>query len=904
MAPVGDEADRMFRNRSLRGVVLGTVALALAAVLVPAPTAVAIPPFPIVDDTTGTPGELNEAWDRAVSGVDNPGGTYTGDGWMRLTDNRGNLATSLLWDVPFPATTGFTIDVDYRQAGGNQHCQGAAGCRTGDGMSVYLVDGAVDVSPGAFGGGLGYAGNEVTCGVVGGYMGIGLDVYGNYARPTAFADGGPGVSPSTLGIRGSGTQPCDAEASYPWIDGAPVPGLWTGVTGSTADPADVDGSLYRHLRVVVLPQGDSRVVTVYLSAPTPKEQPYGALTEVLQTDIASVPGQVDPAPTLKLGFGASTGGATNFHDIRDIRVTALADASITKSLAPGTPGRPDLPPGTFLPGDPVSFVVTATNEGPTAIGDPPDGVARVLDDLSDLPIADVAWTCTPVGDAECVTPGGTGPVVQADWVAAAGSGVQLLVTGTVAPDAPPADYANEAVVPTDFDAGTVGQDGTPVQLDGGATDPDTSNNTATLPFAVAGPLFAQTKTAAPAQVAVGQPVTYTVTVRNDGLAPGTATLLDTPPGTVAVTEATCSASADGVCTVAVADGTVTGTLGLDPGQEATFVLTGTAQAVGDATNAATVTPTTPGCATGCGGGSATAVADVLPTSLALTKSATADGLPVVVLSAGSQVDYTYEVVNTGQLPLEGLTVVETDFTGAGTLAPPTCALTRLEPGEGTTCTTTYVVQQEDVDAGGFVNAAVAEATAPASTVVTRSAEARLALPVPSRPALALTKTATVVDADADGRVSVGDTVEWRFVVANTGNATLADVAVADATAGPVTCASTTLLPAATTTCTAPGHVVTAADAARGHVRNTATASATDPLGTVVESAPSTVTVPVAAPSGPPPSPGPAPGPGSSSGPLPRTGADLAAVAGLGAAFVVAGVLLVLRRRSGGTAGTG
>ncbi len=112
----------MFRNRSLRGVVLGTVALALAAVLVPAPTAVAIPPFPIVDDTTGTPGELNEAWDRAVSGVDNPGGTYTGDGWMRLTDDHGNLATSLLWDVPFPATTGFTIDVDYRQAGGNQHC--------------------------------------------------------------------------------------------------------------------------------------------------------------------------------------------------------------------------------------------------------------------------------------------------------------------------------------------------------------------------------------------------------------------------------------------------------------------------------------------------------------------------------------------------------------------------------------------------------------------------------------------------------------------------------------------------------------------------------------------------------------------------------------------------------------
>jgi len=43
--------------------------------------------------------------------------------------------------------------------------------------------------------------------------------------------------------------------------------------GSTADPALVSGSLYRHVRIVVEPDGSGERVTVYLSSLTPKKSP-------------------------------------------------------------------------------------------------------------------------------------------------------------------------------------------------------------------------------------------------------------------------------------------------------------------------------------------------------------------------------------------------------------------------------------------------------------------------------------------------------------------------------------------------------------------------------------------------------------------------------------------------------
>ncbi|MFC4587034.1 DUF7507 domain-containing protein [Sphaerisporangium corydalis] len=105
------------------------------------------------------------------------------------------------------------------------------------------------------------------------------------------------------------------------------------------------------------------------------------------------------------------------------------------------------------------------------------------------------------------------------------------------------------------------------------------------------------------------------------------------------------------------------------------------------------------------------------------------------------------------------------------------------------------------------------------------------------PSLALLKTATVVDADGSGTAGAGDSIEWGFAVTNTGTVALTGVTVTDTKAGPVTCPSGALAPAATIACTAAPYVITLADVAGGSVRATATASGTANGGTPVTSAP-------------------------------------------------------------------
>lgn len=61
--------------------------------------------------------------------------------------------------------------------------------------------------------------------------------------------------------------------------------------GTTADPALVSGSLCRHVRIVVEPDGSGERVTVYLSSLTPKEEPFGDLEEMLQANLEDVAGQ-------------------------------------------------------------------------------------------------------------------------------------------------------------------------------------------------------------------------------------------------------------------------------------------------------------------------------------------------------------------------------------------------------------------------------------------------------------------------------------------------------------------------------------------------------------------------------------------------------------------------------------
>ncbi len=151
-------------------------------------------------------------------------------------------------------------------------------------------------------------------------------------------------------------------------------------------------------------------------------------------------------------------------------------------------------------------------------------------------------------------------------------------------------------------------------------------------------------------------------------------------------------------------------------------------------------------------------------------------------------------------------------------APVTCPVTVLAPGASTTCTATYTLTQADVDAGEVVNTATASGTPPTGPPTT--GEDTVTTPIPAAPVITVDKQAGVPTG-----ATAGSTIDYSFVVTNTGNVTLDSVSIADPKTGPVSCPVTVLAPGESTTCTAT-YTLTQADVDAGHVANTATVTGT------------------------------------------------------------------------------
>lgn len=197
-------ARRRARFASLTAV--AALVLTTAVQIVAPPTAEAIPPFPINDTVAGVPGTPNPNWTIQSNTPSANAGQYTTDGWTRLNTNGTGQTVNLLNNTAFPSNSGFQVEFDYRMAGGSQF-EG----RTGDGVSFYLVDGTATISDGGPGAGLAYANSNGGCGVDGGWLGLGLDVFGNFSQGTnTFGNFGPttavaaGLGQSSVVLRGSG----------------------------------------------------------------------------------------------------------------------------------------------------------------------------------------------------------------------------------------------------------------------------------------------------------------------------------------------------------------------------------------------------------------------------------------------------------------------------------------------------------------------------------------------------------------------------------------------------------------------------------------------------------------------------------------------------------------------------
>ncbi|MER7847843.1 LPXTG cell wall anchor domain-containing protein [Kitasatospora sp. NPDC096077] len=417
-----------------------------------------------------------------------------------------------------------------------------------------------------------------------------------------------------------------------------------------------------------------------------------------------------------------------------------------------------------------------------------------------------------------------------------GTGTAPVVTcpagaASLAPGASVTCTATYAVTQADINAGSITNTATATG-NPPSGPPVTSPPSSATVTATANPAITIVKSASPTTVsAVGQTVDYGFLVTNTG----NVTLTN-----VTVTETAFSGTGTAPVVTCPA-----GAASLAPGASvtctATYAVTQADINAGSVTNTATATGTPPsGPPVTSPPSSATVTATANP-ALTIVKSAS----PTTVSAAGQTVDYSFLVTNTGNVTLTNVTVNETAFSGTGTPPAVSCpaGAASLAPGASVTCTATYAVTQADINAGSITNTATATGTPPSGPPVT-SPPSSATVTATANPAITIVKSASPTTVSA-----VGQTVDYGFLVTNTGNVTLTNVTVAETafsgtgTAPVISCpaGAASLAPGASVTCTA-SYTVTQADINAGSITNTATATGTPPSGPPVTSPPSSATV--------------------------------------------------------------
>jgi len=426
-------------------------------------------------------------------------------------------------------------------------------------------------------------------------------------------------------------------------------------------------------------------------------------------------------------------------------VLRQADLELTKTA----------PTGPIVAGEPVTWTLAVTNNGPSDTGD------VVIEDT--LP-AGVTFTNSSTACLD-LPAGASGATVTCTIATlTAGSTTSLTITGLVDPG-----VADGAVLSNN--AEITAQDG---------TDPDLTNNDSTATVSVVRlPKLQISKTPQATSVVAGESLTWTIELSNTGssVASNVAMTDTLPAGFTFVSSsvlggtAACSGAAGSVsCVIGDAPSNE-----LAPGESITIDVTAlltsgstaasatnTASLTSDETTAVEATSTTP----------IERVAD-----LGLTKVASPD--PV---TAGATVTYTFEVTNAGPSVATG--VVLTDVLPVGvqieTLpATPLCLVTTT----GVDCAIATIAVGESVVLS--IDALVSASTATA-TMLTNSASVSGNEPDPDSSNDTGTAPVTVervadidVTKEAVGPAIAGDSAVWTVTATNSGPSNATNVAVTD-----------------------------------------------------------------------------------------------------------------------------
>ncbi|MEO9684539.1 hypothetical protein, partial [Tateyamaria sp.] len=147
----------------------------------------------------------------------------------------------------------------------------------------------------------------------------------------------------------------------------------------------------------------------------------------------------------------------------------------------------------------------------------------------------------------------------------------------------------------------------------------------------------------------------------------------------------------------------------------------------------------------------------------LVKESTTDE----IISFNQRIEYTFTVANTGNITLfEEPQIVDDKI---GTFICEGLPVGGIAPSEFYQCTAEYFVTQADLDAGFVTNTATATSSEVEDPVVTE-----LTIDGARNPDISIVKTPNVL-----ANVAEGETIDYTYVVTNTGNVTLTGVTLVD-----------------------------------------------------------------------------------------------------------------------------
>jgi uncharacterized repeat protein (TIGR01451 family) len=721
------------------------------------------------------------------------GGDPPGDGVLQLTPAAREENAFVLYNNPIPATDGLRVKFDFFSYGSTQQfpAQGPfIADQPGDGISFFLIDGtASPTRAGGFGGSLGYAPlsrtNEVISGISGGYLGVGLDEFGNFSTQTEGRSGPPPAAvpltpnmtayrPDSVTLRGrEGTNyPLLSQAFAPLgidniptsIDFSEAPSTPNGFNFSNTFTSTRNAAR-RSVQITLDPSNSPTTpnrLTVAL------DQDLNGTYETTLIDIPNLATANGTIPsTFKFGFGSSTGDANNFHALQNLVVetvnptpTSFADVATIKSGP------------RFIKGNASSITYTITTTNRNIPGASPAQNVLVQDELPPelLPTGGVApvVTISNNGTYSNSTRNITWPIIPL-------LGVGESVTYTLSVALPSGGLANNtSLINTAFSSAAT-------------FDPDLGNNDGSTPTGQQ--LTTVTDTVAdlvttksgPVTTAAGSPITYTLTTANLGPDPAAnATITDSlVRGLTGVTvsdggtydPATGIVSFPAIASLPVS--TVQRTV--------SFVAPATLTSIANTARSSSPTPD-PFLPNNNG---STTNKDGTPTNSTVTTSITPSADVVTTKSGqtaanpGAALTYTITTVNNGPSPAEAVTISDSIVINL-------VGVTASDGGSYNPATGIVTFPAIAIASGTTVTRAIGF-TAPASGVITNTASSTSATSDPNPTNNTNSGVSTTIDPGADvvtqktGPASIvaGSSISYVITSSNLGPRPAANVIITD-----------------------------------------------------------------------------------------------------------------------------